>query len=75
MVICLEQGANDVHMVQLMPLPLHHLMLQQNPEWFSFLVPTYQVVLEKRPLNGCSSTSSSSSSSSSDWVTGGVCGL
>ena len=23
MVICLEQGANDLHMVQLMPLPLH----------------------------------------------------
>ena len=27
MVICLEQGANDLHMVQLMPLPLHHLLL------------------------------------------------
>jgi len=23
MVICLEQGANDLHMVQLMPLPPH----------------------------------------------------
>jgi len=28
MVICLEQGANDLHMVQLMPLPPHHLLLQ-----------------------------------------------
>jgi len=28
MVICLEQGANDLHMVHLMPLPPHHLLLQ-----------------------------------------------
>jgi len=28
MVICLEQGANDLHMVCLMPLPPHHLLLQ-----------------------------------------------
>jgi len=28
MVICLEQGANGLHMVQLMPLPPHHLLLQ-----------------------------------------------
>jgi len=28
-VICLERGANDLHMVQLMP------------EWFTFLVPDY----------------------------------
>jgi len=27
-VICLEQGANDLHMDQLMPLPLHHLLLK-----------------------------------------------
>ena len=50
MVICLEQGANDLHMVQLMPLPPRHLLLHQNPEWFILLVT---VVLEKRPLNGC----------------------
>ena len=25
MVICLERGATDLHMVQLMPLPPHHL--------------------------------------------------
>jgi len=28
MVICLEQGVNDLHMVQLMPLPPDHLLLQ-----------------------------------------------
>ena len=40
--ICLQQGANDLRMVQLMPLPPHHLLLQQNPEWFfSFLVLAY----------------------------------
>jgi len=27
-VVCLERGANDLHMVQLMPLPPHHLLLQ-----------------------------------------------
>ena len=27
-VICLERGANDLYMVQLMPLPTHHLLLQ-----------------------------------------------
>jgi len=26
-----------------------------NPDWFYFLVQAYQVVLEKRPLNGGSS--------------------
>jgi len=26
-VICQEQGANDLHMVQLMPLSPHHLLL------------------------------------------------
>jgi len=27
MAIYLVRGANDLHMVQLMPLPLHHLLL------------------------------------------------
>jgi len=27
-VVCLERGANDLHMVQLMPLPPYHLLLQ-----------------------------------------------
>jgi len=37
MVICLECGANDLHL----PLLSHHLLLQYNPEWFTFLVPAY----------------------------------
>ena len=41
MVICLERGANDLHMVQLMPLTPHYLLLQQNPEWFILLVLAY----------------------------------
>ena len=35
MVICLQRGANDLHMVQLMPLPPHHLLLHYNPDWFN----------------------------------------
>jgi len=43
MVICLERDANDLHMVQLMPLPPRHLLLQQNPEWLTgiLLVTAY----------------------------------
>ena len=41
MVICLERGADDLRMVQLIPLPPRHLLLQQNPEWFILLVPAY----------------------------------
>jgi len=33
MVICVQQGANVLYMVQLMPLPPHHLLLHENPEW------------------------------------------
>ena len=55
-VICLERGANDLHMVQLMPLPPHHLLLQYNPEQFTFLVLAYPGYPGKRPLNGCSSS-------------------
>jgi len=39
--LSLEWGANYLHMVQLMPLPPHHLLLQYNPEWFTFLVPAF----------------------------------
>ena len=34
-VVCLERCANDLHMVQLMQLPPHHLLRHQNPEWFN----------------------------------------
>jgi len=41
-VVCLERGANDLHMVQLMPLPPHHLLLNWNSDWvLIFLVPAY----------------------------------
>ena len=35
MVICLEQGADDLQVVQLMPLPPHHLLLHEKPDWFN----------------------------------------
>jgi len=44
MVKGLEQSANDLHMVQLMPLPPHHLA-SLNREYFWCLF-----VLEKRPI-------------------------
>ena len=53
MVICMERGANDLHMVQLMPLQPRHLLIQQNPEWFILLVPAYPICPGKRPLNSC----------------------
>jgi len=56
MVICLEPGANDLHMVQLMPLPPRRLLLCKSPKWFNFLVPAYPGCPGKRPLNGCSSS-------------------
>jgi len=28
MVVCLEQGVNDLHMVELAPLPPQHVLLQ-----------------------------------------------
>jgi len=60
MVICLEQGTNDLHIIQLMPLPPHHLLLQRNPEWFTgtFLVTAYPGCPGKKPLNICTSSQS-----------------
>ena len=53
MVICLERGANDLHMVQLMPLPPHHFCFSKTQNGLSFWYRPTQVVLEKWPLNGC----------------------
>ena len=57
MVICLEQGAGRLHMVQLMPphpkTPSSLASFKSRlvlPFWYRLT----QVVLEKRPLNGCS---------------------
>ena len=59
-VICLERGADCLHMVQLMPLtsqtPSSLVSFKSRlvlPFWYWLT----QVVLEKRPLNGCSSSS------------------
>ena len=51
MVICLELSADDLCMVQLKLLQPHHLLLHQNPEWFTFLVPAYTVCPGKKPSN------------------------
>ena len=55
-VICLDRGANDLHIVQLMLLPPHHRLIQIGLPFWCWLT---QVVLERRLLNGCSSISSS----------------
>jgi len=38
MVICLKRGA-ELHIAQLMPLPLTVSLLQQNPDWFYLSAP------------------------------------
>jgi len=40
MVICLERGA-DLHMAQLMPLPLTVSCFSKSPDGFTFLVPAH----------------------------------
>ena len=52
MVVSLEQGA-DLHMAQLMPLPLTVSCFSKIQIGFTFLVPAHQVVPDKGPLNGC----------------------
>ena len=61
--ICLERGADCLRMVQLIPLHPKTLLSLASlksrlvlPFWYRLT----QAVLEKRPLNGCSSSSSSS---------------
>ena len=51
MVICLEQGA-DLHMAQLMPLPLTVSCFSKIQLGFTFLVPAHPVVQDKGPLKG-----------------------
>jgi len=54
-VICLERGA-DLHMAQLMPLPLIVSCFSKIQIGFTFLVPAHRltrVVPDKAPLNGC----------------------
>ena len=51
MVICLECGANDLHMVQLMPLPPIISCFSKIQNGLPFWCQLTEVVLEKRPLN------------------------
>ena len=49
MVVCLEQGA-DLHMAQLMPLPLTVSCFSKIQIGFTFLVPTHLVSPGKRAI-------------------------
>jgi len=51
-VICLERDA-DLHMAQLMPLPLTVSCFSKIQIGFSFLVPAHLARPGKGPLNGC----------------------
>jgi len=48
----MERGA-DLHMVQLMPLPLTVSCFSKIKIGFTFLVPAHPGSLGKGPLNGC----------------------
>ena len=52
MVVCLERGA-DLHMAQLMLLPLNVSCFSKIQIGFTFLVPAYLGSPGKGPLNGC----------------------
>jgi len=54
MVICLERDA-DLHMAQLMPLPLTISCFSKIQVGFAFLVLAHpaRIVQDKGPLNGC----------------------
>ena len=52
MVICLERGA-DLHIAQLMPLPLTVSCFSKIQIGFTFWFRLTQVVPDKGPLNGC----------------------
>jgi len=51
-VICLQRGA-DLHMAQLMPLPLAVSCFSKIQIGFTFLVPAQPGSPRKGPLNGC----------------------
>ena len=52
MVVCLERGV-DLHMAQLMPLPLTVSYFSKIQIGFTFWYRLNRVVLEKGPLNEC----------------------
>jgi len=51
-VVCLERGA-DLHMIQLMPLPLTVSCFSKILIGFTFLVPAHPCSPGQRALNGC----------------------
>ena len=53
MVICLKQSANDLHMVQLMPLSPVISYFVEIQNGYAFQMPSYASCLEKGPSNGC----------------------
>ena len=57
MVVCLERGA-DLHMAQLMPLPLTVSCSSKIQIGFTFLVPAYPGCPGKEAVKGCSCSSS-----------------
>ena len=54
LVVCMEQDANDLHMVQLMPLLLHHLCFSKIQNGSSFWYRLTWVVPDKGPYIACS---------------------
>ena len=44
----LEQGADDLHMVQVMPLPPHHFCFSNIQNHLSFWYQLTQIVLKRR---------------------------
>ena len=52
MVICLERCV-DLHMAQLMPLPLTVSCFSKIQIGYTFLVPAHLGITDKGPLNGC----------------------
>ena len=52
MVICLERGA-DLHVSQLMSLPLTVFCFNKIQIGFTFLIPAHPGNPDKGPLNGC----------------------
>ena len=70
MVICLERGANDLHMVQLMPLPPPSSLAPVKSRLVYLLVPAYPGCPRKRPLNGCSGSCKRNLASYENFVFG-----
>ena len=66
MVICLERGA-DLHMAQLMPLPLTVSCFSKIQIGFTFLVPAHLGSPRKGPLNGCVCGSTGPPCSQCQW--------